>query len=82
MHDTGSYRLKCTATITKHHVPNGLPVNIPIMAASAYAFLLQGVVTHDGTAIAQYEGIAIEAEKRFVVSGEDDAELILIEMSS
>jgi len=78
--DTGSYRLKCTATITKHHVPNGLPVNIPIAAASAHAFLLHGVVAHDGTTIARYDGIAIEAERRLVVSGEDDAELILIEM--
>ena len=81
-HDTGSYRLKCTATITKHHVPTGLPVNIPIAAASAYAFLLQGVVTHDGTTIGRYEGIAIEAEKRLVMSGEDNAEIILIEMSA
>lgn len=76
MRDAGSHRLNCAVTMTKHHVPNGPPV----AAASAYAFLLKGAVTHDGTRLAQYEGVAIDAEKRIVVSGEDDAELILIEM--
>ncbi|KAA9014760.1 MULTISPECIES: pirin family protein [Sphingobium] len=66
--------------MTKHHIPNGLSADIPITAASAYAFLLKGAVTHDGTGLAPYEGIAIDGEKRLVVSGKDDAELMLIEM--
>lgn len=80
MRDTGLYRLHCAATMTKHHIPNGLSADIPITAASAYAFLLKGAVTHDGTGLAPYEGIAIDGETRLVVSGKDDAELMLIEM--
>ena len=78
--NTGSYQLKCPATITKYAVSNQRTVAIPITTANAYAFVLSGAVMINDTRIARHEGVAMQAKQALHVSAERDAQFILIEM--
>jgi redox-sensitive bicupin YhaK (pirin superfamily) len=79
--DLGYFPIACPATLTKHAVPDGQVIEIPIASDKAYAFVLKGGPIFNGTQILPYEGMAIEGEHVLVVVAKGDTEFILIETS-